>query len=72
MMESGRSSIPVNRKTREIESRTSPLSSTVSPVPFQNTYRNRLRYTLKSYPLSLNRCRNKDRKERFSWSITHW
>jgi hypothetical protein len=41
MMTSARSSIPVNRKTREIESRTSPISSTVPSVPFQNTYRKR-------------------------------
>ena len=44
MMPSARTSVPTDRKTREIESRASPVSSNVTAVPFQNTYRKQLSY----------------------------
>jgi hypothetical protein len=43
MMESSRSSILINRKSREIESHKSQLSSSISSIPFQNTYRKLIR-----------------------------
>jgi len=42
-MESSRSSIPINRKSREIELHKSQLSSSISSIPFQNTYRKLIR-----------------------------
>jgi hypothetical protein len=49
MMESGRYSVPVNRKARDIESNKSQLSSAISSIPFQNTYRKLIRYQSKSH-----------------------
>jgi hypothetical protein len=48
MMESSRYSVPVNRKARDIESNKSQLSSAISPVPFQNTYRTLIKYHFRS------------------------
>lgn len=45
---SDRHTIPNNKKTREIDSYRSQLSSKISSVPFQNTYRKLRNYYLKS------------------------